>query len=129
MLILPPSVRVYVASRPVDMRCGHDGLMAIVQDLWALDPYTGHLFAFVGMRRDRMKLLYFDRGGFVLVYKRLEKGRFKLPVVKSDAVSVELEGGELAMLFDGIDVSRVRRPARWTPPASIKGPIDPSLRP
>lgn len=123
MLILPPVVRVYLASRPVDMRCGHDGLMAIVKNIWAYDPYSGHLFAFVGKRRDRLKLLYFDRNGFVLVCKRLETGRFKLPAVTASAQTVELDGASLAMLLDGIDVSRVTRPAAWPAP-SIKERID-----
>lgn len=123
MLTLPPSVRVYLASEPIDMRRGHDGLMALVLNTWSLDPYTGHIFAFVGCRRDRIKLLYFDRGGFVLVYKRLERGCFKLPAVKQGAQTIDLDGAELAMLLDGIDLSRVRRPPRWTP-ASIKGRID-----
>ena len=116
MLTLPPSVRVYLASRPIDMRCGHDGLTAIVRNIWAMDPYTGHVFAFLGMRRDRVKLLYFDRGGFVLVYKRLERGRFKLPVVGTTARSIEIDGTELAMLMDGMDLSRVQRPRGWAPP-------------
>lgn len=113
------------------MRRGHDGLMSIVLNEWALDPYAGNLFVFLGKRLDRAKLLYFDRGGFVLVYKRLEKGRFKLPIAKPDARNVEIDGAQLAMLLDGIDFSRVHRPSRWTPPsapASIDRPIHRSAR-
>ncbi len=79
MLTLPPSVRVYLALDAVDLRRGHDGLCALVERRYQLDPHHGHLFAFVGRRRDRIKILYWDRGGFVLVYKRLERGRFRLP--------------------------------------------------
>ncbi len=122
MLTLPPSVRVYLASKPVDMRCGHDGLMSIVQSAWGEDPYSGHLFAFVGRRGDRIKLLYFDRGGFVLVYKRLEKGRFRLPLIADEARTVTLDGTELAILLDGLDLRDIKRPSRWTPP-SIRGRI------
>jgi transposase len=122
MLTLPPSVRVYLASSSIDMRQGHDGLMAIVRNTWMLDPYTGHIFAFVGRRGDRIKLLYFDRGGFVLIYKRLERGRFKLPAIEKDAQQIEIDGADLAMLLEGIDLARVRKPPRWTPP-SIKQPI------
>lgn len=122
MLTLPPSVRVYLASKPVDMRFGHDGLMSIVQSTWGHDPYSGHLFAFIGKRGDRIKLLYFDRGGFVLVYKRLEKGRFRLPTIEADALTIGLDGAELAMLLDGLDLREIKRPSRWTPP-SIKGRI------
>lgn len=83
----------------------------------------------MGKRLDRLKLLYFDRGGFVLVYERLEKGRFKLPVVKPNAKNVEIDGAQLAMLPGGIDFNRVRRPERWRPPTvkppSIERRIDP----
>jgi transposase len=116
MLALPPSVRVYLASVPVDMRRGHDGLLALVKAVWDLDPYSGHIFLFLGRRLDRAKLLYWDRGGFVLVYKRLERGRFKMPKLGANATSAELDGGQLAMLLDGIDLERVPKPRRWTPP-------------
>ena len=74
MLTLPPSVRIYLAAAPVDMRRGHDGLAAIVCNQWKLDLYGGHLFVFVGCKRDRCKVLFFDRGGFVLYYKRAYSG-------------------------------------------------------
>lgn len=116
MLTLPPSVRIYLATTSVDMRRGHDGLAAIVRNQWKLDLFGGHLFAFIGRRGDRCKILFFDRGGLVLYYKRLERGKFRLPTVASGATSVMLDGTELAMLLDGIDVGRVQRPARWAPP-------------
>jgi len=116
MLTLPPSVRIYLASAPVDMRCGHDRLAAVVRNQWRLDPYEGHLFVFLGRKSDRCKILFFDRGGFVLYYKRLERGRFRLPTIKTDAISVTLDATELAMLLDGIDVVAVKRPRRWEPP-------------
>jgi transposase len=124
MLTLPPSVRIYLASQPVDMRRGHDGLVAVVRNQWKLDPYAGHLFVFVGRRIDRCKILFFDRGGFVLYYKRLERGRFRLPRIATDAVSITLDATELAMLLDGIDVAAVKRPRRWEPPrlAPATGP-------
>ncbi len=116
--MLPPSVHIYLAAEPVDMRRGHDGLAAIVRNQWKLDLFGGHLFVFVGRKNDRCKILFFDRGGFVLYYKRLERGRFRLPPVASGAVSLALDATQLAMLLDGIDVSRVRRPALWQPPAA-----------
>jgi len=115
MLALPRSVRIYLSSEPVDMRRGHDGLFAIVKNEWGLDPFSGHLFAFVGKRRDRAKILVWDRGGFVLIYKRLEKGRFRIPTVEPGARTVALDSTSLAMLLDGIDVGRVCRPALWEP--------------
>ncbi len=116
MFALPHSVRVYLASAPVDMRCGHDGLFAIVS-AWGLDPYSGDLYAFVGRRGDRVKILVWHRGGFVLLYKRLEKGRFRIPRVPAGAERAVLDATELAMLLDGTDLAHVKRPALWTPPA------------
>ena len=118
MLTLPPSVRIYLAVGKVDMRCGHDGLAAIVRGQWRLDLFAGHLFVFVGRRGDRCKILFWDRGGFVLYYKRLERGRFRLPAIKAEAASVVIDATELAMLLDGIDLVAVKRPRRWEPPSS-----------
>lgn len=120
MLTLPPSVRIYLASEAVDMRRGHDGLAAIVQSQWALDLYEGHLFVFVGRRSDRVKILFWDRGGFVLYYKRLERGRFRLPKIGPGEKSVSLAAAELAMLLDGIDVAAVKQPKRWLPAKAAK---------
>jgi transposase len=115
MLSLPPSVRVFLASEPVDMRRGHDGLFAIVKS-WNLDPFSGDLFAFVGKRRDRVKILVWHRGGFLLLYKRLEKGRFRIPRVEPGSRTAKLDATDLTMLLDGIDVERVKRPKLWAPP-------------
>ena len=114
-MLLPPSVRVYLALDPVDMRCGHDGLAAIVRTQWKRDLYSGHLFVFTGKRGDRIKILFWDRGGFVLYYKRLERGRFRLPRVRPGATEVELAADELGMVLSGIDLDRVERPQLWTP--------------
>lgn len=116
MLALPASVRVYIASQPIDMRRGHDGLFAIVRS-WGLNPFSGDLFGFVGKRRDRVKILVWHRGGFVLLYKRLEKGRFRIPIVKPGDERAMLDATELTMLLDGIDLAHVRRPELWTPPS------------
>jgi transposase len=97
MLTLPPSVRIYVASQTTDMRKGFDGLMAIVKGQWSLDVYSGHLFVFFGRRGDRAKVLFWDRGGFVIYYKRLERGRFRMPRMSADAQRAEMDATELAM--------------------------------
>lgn len=114
MLALPPSVRVYLASEPVDMRRGHDGLFELVKK-WGLDPFSEDLFGFIGKRRDRAKILVWYRGGFVLIYKRLEKGRFQIPRVAPGSTRAVLDATELTMLLDGIDLSRVKRPELWEP--------------
>ena len=114
MLTLPPSVRIHLASQPTDMRRGFDGLMAMVR-LWGLDPFSGDLFVFVSRNRTRVKVLHWDHGGFVLTYKRLEAGRFRVPMPKRGATRLRLDATQLAMLLDGIDFSRVRRPRAWMP--------------
>ena len=115
MLKLAPRTQIYLASERVDLRRGHDGLCALVQTHIGADPYAGHLFVFLGRRLDRCKILFWDRGGFVLYYKRLEKGRFQLPRKTLDGKYVEMDATELTMLLDGIDVRCVRRPPMWEP--------------
>ncbi|MGZ6674025.1 MAG: IS66 family insertion sequence element accessory protein TnpB [Solirubrobacteraceae bacterium] len=117
MLMLPPSVRIYLTTEAVDLRRGHDGLAALVLRQWGDALYEGHLFVFVGRRLDRCKILFFDRGGLVLYYKRLERGRFRLPERSRDGAAIEMDATGLAMLLDGIDIRRVHRPEPWRPAA------------
>jgi transposase len=124
MLGLPPSVRIYFATELTDMRNGIDGLRAIVEGTLRHDPYGGHLFVFVGKAKDKVKILFWDRSGFVLYMKRLEKGRFQLPVIDARHKHVAMEPAQLTMLLDGIDLN-ARRLARWTP--EIKKGIDTDL--
>jgi transposase len=114
MLGLPPSVRIYFATEPTDMRKGIDGLRALVEGTLRHDPYDGHLFVFVGKSKDKVKILFWDRSGFVLYMKRLERGRFQLPAVDARRKQVDMEPAQLAMLLDGIDLN-ARRLARWNP--------------
>jgi len=125
MLGLPPSVRIHFATDVVDMRNGIDGLRAIVDGVLKKDPYEGHLFVFVGKARDKVKILFWDRSGFVLYLKRLEMGRFQLPTVDRRRMHVEMEPAQLAMLLDGIDLN-ARRLARWEP--LVRKGIDSDLR-
>lgn len=122
MLSLPSSVRIFLAAEPTDMRKGFDGLAALVKARGA-DVYSGHLFVFVSRRGDRVKVLTWDRGGFVLWYKRLERGRFRMPELVEGQATVELDAGQLAMLLDGVDLKRVRRSSVWVPPRA-QGGID-----
>jgi len=119
MLSLPSSVRIYLSTAPTDMRKQHNGLLAIVQYHWGLDAFSGHLFVFINKCRDRAKVLFWDNGGFVVVYKRLEKGKFKRPRRAKVGVNVPLDATELAMLLDGIDVSKVCRPKKWQPAQKV----------
>lgn len=113
MIGLPSSVRVLLFTAPADMRKGFDGLGAIVRASGE-DLFSGHLFVFLSKRRDRAKILTFHSGGFVLWYKRLERGRFR-PLDAATEGQVALDGTQLAMLLDGIDLSRVKRPRHWHP--------------
>jgi transposase len=115
MLSVSPGTRIYLATEPVDLRRGHDGLTALVRTRFGMDPLEGHLFVFVGRRVDRVKILFWDRGGFVLYYKRLAQGRFRMPKIDSGADRVVLDGTELAMLLGGFDLARARRVDAWQP--------------
>jgi len=116
MLALPSSVRIYLAAGAVDLRKSIDGLSAIVRER-SHDVFSGHLYVFVSRRGDRLKILTWTTGGFLLLYKRLERGRFKLPDIRVGQAEVELDATQLAMLLDGIDIRRVPPPRRWTPPS------------
>jgi len=123
MLTLPSSVRILLASQPVDMRKSIDGLMALVRNEWGEDVYSGHLFVFFSRGGDKVKILTWDRGGFVLYYKRLETGRFRLPPVEEAARTVRVDATQLAMLLDGIEVAAVKRPRAWVPAEQPPGKV------
>lgn len=107
------SSRIWLATEATDMRCGFDRLAERVRAVVGQDPQSGHLFVFRSRRGDRLKILMWDRDGFLLWYKRLESGVFKLPRAEG-ARSVELRASELAMVLDGIDVSKLKRAPRYT---------------
>jgi len=114
--MLPPAVRIYVAVDPVDIRKSFDGLSEAVREVLRGDPMSGHLFVFRNRRADRIKILFWDRSGFSLFYKRLERGTFRLPVESvGSAVRIEMEAAELALMLEGIDLRGARRRPRWSP--------------
>lgn len=115
MLTLPPSVRVYVATTAVDMRNSFDGLATKTREALGHEPMTGHLFVFFNRPRTITKLLFWDRSGWCVFAKRLERGTFHPPVPSEDAKSVELEAAELALILEGIDLRGAKRRTRWTP--------------
>jgi transposase len=98
------------------MRKGFDTLAVLVREALGGDPLSGQLFLFVGRRRDRLKLLYWDRDGYALWYKRLEAGTYRLPVAGDGAARVELTASELAMLLEGIDLRSIKRRKRFGRP-------------
>jgi transposase len=105
--------RIWLAAEATDMRCGFDRLAERVRVVIGQDAMSNSLFVFRSRRGDRLKILLWDQDGFVLWYKRLETGVFKLPRVTAGARSVELRASELAMILDGIDVSKLKRVARY----------------
>jgi transposase len=107
------SARIWLAASAIDMRCGFDRLAEQARAVTGQDPFHGHLFLFRSRRGDRMKVLQWDRDGYVLWYKRLEVGVFKWPRIEHGSTSIELRPSEFAMLLDGIDMSRVKRMPRY----------------
>jgi transposase len=115
VLSLGPGMQIVLATKPIDLRRGHDELVTLVRTLWKADPYSGSLFVFFGRRMDRVKILFFSAGGFVLYYKRLERGRFSMPRIPEGASQIVLDAASLTMLLDGVDLRAVRRASMWQP--------------
>jgi transposase len=112
MIILPSAVRIFLCTRPTDMRKSFDGLTGLVQECFGQDPLTGHLFLFVNRRGDRIKILYFDRDGLAIWYKRLEAGSFEIPAA-AQRDGIELQPAQLAMILSGIDLKSARQRKRF----------------
>jgi len=116
VLSLPPSVGLFVATQPVDGRKGADSLMVLVRDVFHHDPLSGHLFIFFSRRCDRVRVVYWDRSGFAMWSKRLERGRFRPTFSADGELSANaIEAAELALIVEGIDLSGARRRPRWQP--------------
>ena len=113
MIHLPASVRVYLCLSPCDMRRSFDGLHALVTGAMQLDAFGGHLFVFSNRRRDRLKILYWDRDGFAVWAKRLEEGTYAMPFSEQDEQRREITAQELGALLSGIDLSVAKRRKRY----------------
>jgi transposase len=120
VISLPPTVRIFLATAPADMRRGFDGLAALTTSVLAQDPLSGHLFVFRNRHGDRLKILWWDRDGFSIWMKRLERGVFRFPQPKDDRI--EVTPAELAAILEGIDLSRARRQRRFVLPAATPPP-------
>jgi transposase len=118
MLSLPPSTRVFVATKPADMRRSFDGLFALVRDFIGEDPLSGHLFVFRNRAGDRLKILWWDRDGLAIWYKRLEEGTFRFPCA-GDAARLEMTSDDLQLVLQGIDPAKVKRSKRYRRPAGM----------
>ena len=113
MIHLSASVRVYLCLTACDMRKSFDGLHALVREHLQLDVFAGHLFVFASRRRDRIKILYWDRDGFAVWSKRLEEGTYAMPFSDSGEVRREITAQELGALLSGIDLSQATRRKRY----------------
>ena len=105
MIVPPTGIRVLVATKPVDFRKGMDGLAAYVEQQLKADPFCGIVYVFRAKRADKVKLLFWDQTGLVLVTKRLEDGRFRWPAIEDGVM--RLSPGQLSALLEGLDWSRV----------------------
>ena len=120
MLTLPATVRIYMATEPVDLRRGFDGLAAATRQIIREDPLSGHLFCFVNRRANRLKVLLWQPSGYLLLFKRLERGCFKLPHPPVPGRRhLEMDAADLALMMEGIDLRGARRRKRWSPQNSL----------
>ncbi len=119
MLSLPGALRIHLCRHPVDFRKAHDGLFAIVQNEFGEDPFSGDLFLFFNRARDRIKLLLWDRNGFWLLYKRLEKGTFSFDVSGSGD-RIEITRAQLSMILEGIDWKTAKIRSHFAAPIRIR---------
>ena len=107
MIRLPEEVLIYLAVQPINMRKSFDGIAVWIQEVLKQNPLNGHLFVFRNKAADKIKIMYWNRNGFAIYYKRLERGRFKFP--RLNQASVTLTQQELELLLDGIDISKLKR--------------------
>ena len=115
MLTFPPAVKVFVATQPIDGRKGAYSLAAMVSG-FRHDPFAGNLYVFFTRRLDRVRVLYWDRNGFALWTKRLEKGRFRAAMSADGRLRANaIEYAELALVLEGIELAGASRRARWVP--------------
>lgn len=114
MLMLPPSVRIYVATEPVDLRKSFDGLSVVTRSVLGHDPLSGHLYCFFNRRGNQVRILFWDRTGWCILAKRLARGRFRLAsVVRDDAACVQVDVAELSLILEGIELSQAKRRKRY----------------
>jgi transposase len=127
VLTLSATTRIFFYTQPVDLRKSFDGLAGLVAESFRHDVLSGHLFVFRNRRGDRLKLLYWDRDGLAIWYKRLEQGVFRMPPLSNDAHSIEIDPRDWALILSGIDLQSARRlpryrlPDRQVPPAAATG--------
>ena len=116
MLSLSPTIQVFMAIEPVDLRKGFDALSAAVQSVFDCNVLDGHLFLFLNRRRDRIKLLWWDRDGLAVFYKRLERGTYEIPRHAPGNKQLRLDATQLSLLLSGVQLDSVKHRRRYTLP-------------
>lgn len=122
MLSLPPTVRIWLATQPADLRKSFDGLAALVRDGLRGDPLSGDVFVFRNKAGDRIKLLLWEEDGYAIWYKRLEAGCFRFPSSPDDQRRVQVRAADLVMLLAGVDLASVKRGKRYHRPVAATAP-------
>jgi len=113
MLTIPSSVKIFIYSQPTDMRCGHNKLSMFAECFMQKDPLSGHLFVFFNRTGDKCKILFWDRTGFVLWYKKLQEGTFEKLPNNNNKASIEVDIAKLTWILEGIDLFKTRRRKRY----------------
>ena len=113
MMMLPASVKVFLCTQPTDMRCGFNKLSMLAEYVMGQDPLTGHLFVFFNKAGDKCKILWWDRTGYALWYKRLEEGTFERLPCPDQTTSLEIDMAKLSWILEGIDLFKTRRRKRY----------------
>jgi len=114
MLTLASYMRIYLHTQPTDMRKSFDGLSGLVRSVFQADPTDGNLFLFINRRRDRIKMLWWDRDGLALFYKRLEAGTFEMLKASDDSDVLQIDATQLALLLNGVTLQSAHRRKRYT---------------
>ena len=107
MISITSTMRIFVCEQATDMRRSFEGLSYLVKEVIKEDPLTGHLFLFFNRTRDKLKVLYFDRSGFAIWYKELQRGTFTHPVKK------ELTHAEIMCVLEGLEIANISRKKRY----------------
>lgn len=113
MFSLTSSMSYYLYPAPTDMRNSFDGLSGIVKNKLKREVFSGEVFIFFNKRRDKMKLLHWESGGFTLYYKRLESGTLELPKFDRNTISVNIKWAELVMIVEGISIKDIQKRKRF----------------
>jgi transposase len=115
MLMPSNQFQIFLYPRAMDMRAGYDKLAQVVKDEIGMSPHNGAVFLFFNRERTRARVYFYDGSGACLFSKRLEQGRFKVPIIDPGAAYAVIESTELGLLLEGCDVTKVIRPKRWRP--------------